>query len=703
MALGALGLGALASGCATAPPPAPAPVLAYEQKLAAILRLEDQRSLRDPAPPPAAPLAPRRRGAAPPPPPPDLVRWLADPDARVRRRAALAAGRVGLAEASPALQRLLAADPDPEVRQMAAFALGLVGDPGATDALVAALGDQSPLVQGRAAEALGRMGAERAAEAIGRLVAKYTSPAAGLPPDETAYPLDPAVEAFRLGVYALARLRAFPPLAAAVLDRAGQPVVRWWPVAYALQQISDRRAFDALASFVRGPGIYGAAYAARGLGALKDRRAVDLLLPLLEPERRHPFVLVSAVRALGELRDPKARPALVRVVAAASLPVSVRVEAVAALGALGGADVVEILLDLVADARPALRAAALKALAESDPETFVLVLSTRDPDPHWSVRAALAEALERVPAAVAETHLRTLLADPDQRVVPAALRTLVRLKRPDAAAVLLARLNADDPAVRMTAARLVGEVKPPEAPAALAAAYQRGLADPTYVARAAALDALAALGLPPAVETLRRALADPDWAVRLRAARHLQAIDPATAYAAAIRPAPTRLAAAEYEAPGLVAPQVSPHAYLEFDQGTVEIELDVINAPLTAANFVRLVGQGFYEGLPVHRVVPAFVVQMGDPRSDLEGGPGYTIRDELNETPFLRGTVGMALDWADTGGSQFFITLMPQPQLDGRYTAFGRVVGGMDVVDRLELWDVLRRVRVWDGQSYVGR
>ena len=69
---------------------------------------------------------------------------------------------------------------------------------------------------------------------------------------------------------------------------------------------------------------------------------------------------------------------------------------------------------------------------------------------------------------------------------------------------------------------------------------------------------------------------------------------------------------------------------------------------------------------------PNFVVQDGDPRGDGEGGPGYTIRDEINQRPYLRGTVGMALDWEDTGGSQFFITHSPQPHLDGRYTVFGQ-------------------------------
>ncbi|HET9834246.1 MAG TPA: peptidylprolyl isomerase, partial [Vicinamibacterales bacterium] len=106
--------------------------------------------------------------------------------------------------------------------------------------------------------------------------------------------------------------------------------------------------------------------------------------------------------------------------------------------------------------------------------------------------------------------------------------------------------------------------------------------------------------------------------------------------------------------------------------------------------------------LTFHRVVPDFVVQGGDPRGDGEGGPGYTVRDEISQRVYLRGTVGIALDWHDTGGSQFFITHSPQPHLDAKYTVIGRVLAGMDVVDRLQQNDVIRRIRVWDGTRMSG-
>ena len=115
---------------------------------------------------------------------------------------------------------------------------------------------------------------------------------------------------------------------------------------------------------------------------------------------------------------------------------------------------------------------------------------------------------------------------------------------------------------------------------------------------------------------------------------------------------------------------------------------------------MALARKGLLNGQQVHRVVPNFVMQDGDPRGDGEGGPGYTIRDELNDRPYLRGTVGMALAWRDTGGSQFFITHSPQPHLDAKYTVFGHVVNGLDVVDRIQVGDTIQRVRVWDGRSW---
>jgi cyclophilin family peptidyl-prolyl cis-trans isomerase len=184
--------------------------------------------------------------------------------------------------------------------------------------------------------------------------------------------------------------------------------------------------------------------------------------------------------------------------------------------------------------------------------------------------------------------------------------------------------------------------------------------------------------------------ASASWVLRRAAAAALVALgEPAPPAGEAARPLPV----AVYR--DLVLASESPHRVrMETEAGDVTLELDCPLAPLTCANFLSLAGQGFYDGLAFHRVVPDFVVQGGDPRGDGSGGPGWEVRDEIN---LLRydgpGVVGMALSGPDTGGSQFFVTLSPQPHLDGGYTAFGRVVSGRDVLERLEQWDRIVRMR----------
>ena len=295
-----------------------------------------------------------------------------------------------------------------------------------------------------------------------------------------------------------------------------------------------------------------------------------------------------------------------------------------------------------------------------------------------------------------------MLGDSDQRVIAAVLNALVKIGAPNAGALLLDHLSADDPVVRAAAAAGLGELRAPAGAQALPAAYQYGLRDSTYIARAAVVEAFAKYGITSARSLLDAALADKDWAVRVKAAALLKQADPAVDTEARIRPAPSHLSPDVYQASRLIAPPVSTQVYIETARGTIVIELAVLDAPLTVENFISLARKGFFNGLTFHRVVSNFVVQGGDPRGDGEGGPGYTIRDEINERPYVRGTVGMALDWADTGGSQFFITHSPAPHLDAKYTAFGRVVSGMEVVDQLQEGDVIRRIRVWDGQELSG-
>ncbi len=626
---------------------------------------------------------------------------LGDPQGHIRRRAAHAAGRVRLAEAVPVLSGMLATEVDPEVRQMAAFALGLIGDAGAVEALTAALAVPDALLQGRAAQALGRIGDKASADAIGAMMTSHVSAGvlSNLAADDVGYPKSAEVEAVRLGLYALVDLGAYDALASTMLDSSGQPRSRWWPVGYAFQRIGEPRAAPVLMTLFSGDGQVTRAFAARGLATIEHEPAVPALVAAATNQSEAQAVRVQAIRALGAIGDARGADALRSVITTPEVEPNLMLEATVALGQLRQPSAVDLLTDLASHSSPAVRSAALIGLARTDPDTFIGVLSGLGRDPEWSVRTALAGALAEL-GERGVPRLEAMLADDDQRVVPAVLTSLAQSGDPDATASLTERLTSDDAVVRMAAARGLATLKATGSVPALLKALDQSAGDGTYVARAAILEALTTLDTAAARAPLVTALADRDWAVRVRAAELLGKVDPSADLT--IAPAPPPAVPELSDTAALLSPAFSPMAYIDTPKGMIQVELAVADAPRTVANFLALTRKGFFDGLPLHRVVPDFVVQGGDPRGDGEGGPGYTIRDEINQRPYNRGTVGMALDWADTGGSQFFITHSPQPHLDGRYTVFGEVVEGIDVVDRLSQWDVVRSVRVWDGVSWIG-
>jgi peptidyl-prolyl cis-trans isomerase B (cyclophilin B) len=126
-------------------------------------------------------------------------------------------------------------------------------------------------------------------------------------------------------------------------------------------------------------------------------------------------------------------------------------------------------------------------------------------------------------------------------------------------------------------------------------------------------------------------------------------------------------------------------ATMQTSEGTIGLELFDEDAPKTVANFKKLAGEGFYDGLIFHRVIKDFMIQGGCPQGTGTGGPGYTFEDEFNDHKIERGALAMANAGPNTNGSQFFlVTTAAAPWLDGKHTVFGRVTDGMDVVDKLE-------------------
>ena len=134
------------------------------------------------------------------------------------------------------------------------------------------------------------------------------------------------------------------------------------------------------------------------------------------------------------------------------------------------------------------------------------------------------------------------------------------------------------------------------------------------------------------------------------------------------------------------------------NRGTIRIELHADKAPRTVANFEKLAGQGFYNGLKFHRVIANFMIQGGCPQGTGTGGPGYDFKDEFHKD--LKhdgpGVLSMANSGPNTNGSQFFITHVATPWLDGKHSVFGRVIEGQDVVNKIKQGDAMQRVTVAD-------
>ena len=330
-----------------------------------------------------------------------------------------------------------------------------------------------------------------------------------------------------------------------------------------------------------------------------------------------------------------------------------------------------------------------------------------NPDPVMRASAAAIIAGQRDPAAKAAAS--PLLRDADARVQAVAIPIVVEQDGP-VSELLAGLFRAHDPVVRAAVADAVGGRFATPHPtvesrddlfAELEEIWAASGADTIPDAKLSVVDAVAKAGKNERTQNaLNRALADPDVVVRRRAAARFldvygedrsKDVGPATG-----RPL-------EYYV-RIVRWSLVPHTAVITMQrpgsqtGSFAVELDALAAPMAAWNFADLAGKKFFDGLTVHRVVPNFVVQDGDPRGDGFGGPGYSIRDEFNPLPFAAGVLGMASDGKDTAGSQWFITLSAQPHLDGRYTSFGRVTQGLrQIVSQMRPGDTVVSIRVDGG------
>ncbi|HEX5010593.1 MAG TPA: peptidylprolyl isomerase [Planctomycetota bacterium] len=612
-----------------------------------------------------------------------LVAGLSSDDAHVRLLAARALGRLhDPPEASDALLERARIEQDPDVLVEEVFALGqrkhVAAGPWLASLLDLVTGNPSPAVRAGACDALGRLGDDGPTDL---LILRLQDNDAGVRGAA-------ALALFALDGRRYTHERHATEAQLAKRDAALTEVALHdpdngarWRATYALAGVRGRRGLaTALALAVPDTDPLVRLFALRGLVALQREDlgvALDLRPFFSDPDERVVVEAVQTAAVLGEAADVV--PALskllrshdsgiVRTCAADSL--SKRVHE-------GGlpADVQRTAADLLAtvvkdDPSPMVRRAAASAVVLSGDEgraLFCLHTLARSNDRRDRERAAT--LLAEGPWRELDT-LQALRADDAPSVAAAALQTMLA-KKPQGAPLyglskdalvetLVAALADADPALRTTAAEAIL----PEA--------QEGTADPRLL-HACAVSLLSANGpeMKEAAQALRKALGlPPDSAPPGGAHGAGRLLDRLLAQDEAARKDPR------------------PKLRLTTTRGSIELELDRVTAPVHVANFLELLDKGCYDGLDFHRVVPDFVVQGLDPRGDGYGTGGRRVPDEFSNEPFLTGALGMPnAGEPNTGGCQIFFTHLPTPHLDGHYTVFGRVVTGIDVVERLEIGD----------------
>jgi cyclophilin family peptidyl-prolyl cis-trans isomerase/HEAT repeat protein len=669
----------------------------------------------------------------------DLRFLLGNNIALVRRRAALAAGRIGDESAVPALSELLGKENDQNVKEMAAFALGEIESASGAAALLKILGNTNEpvLLRARAVESLGKIAAILPVDATKQRLELHEAIIEGLRlQGQNRSPAND--QGIMLGLTAALRARVTNsgPVLAQFLSHS-EPRIRA-DAANALARLRLKEGLTKLRELLaKDPDAIVRANAARALGAAEDKQAFEELLDraLNDADLR---VRVSAIRALALLNNQAAaEPLLNRGITLTRGDLRNRpseanevLEIASTLGRILHSTEHQQALVWLKKIRPGFNFAAPEleiSFARISPATYLQDLGSSLPAPrlaerllpvHWKASASLAQGLAEIAASPAtlkdrnllvsnaEVLLRSMLTDRSagltnktlpavhsEYAIPELLRALAAFKPNDLGDVLRKQLAAPDVIVRATAAELLGQLPPEETTGrALAEALVPALRDEMNDAALAILDSLGKQKTSLANETIKTGLDSSDHLVRRRAVALLKA-NGAGDFTVRIATVKTQFTTVDYKR-ALARTQKRTRATVTTSKGAFVIEFLPEKAPLTVDNFLGLAQKGYFNGQTIPRVVPNFVIQAGDPRGDQNGGPGYTIRCEINEVPYERAVVGMALSGKDTGGSQWFVTHSPQPHLDGGYTVFGRVVSGMDVVDSLVRGDLIRSVKV---------
>jgi cyclophilin family peptidyl-prolyl cis-trans isomerase/HEAT repeat protein len=651
-----------------------------------------------------------------------LIELASHPDAAIRLRAAVALGRIGVADAAEPLAEL-AGDGDPAVREAALFGIGLLGDDAPEDQVekLLALVEGEPS-EGEALAALDALGRIGDAAIAPRLVALA----------ENRRPSVRAAAIRALGFLGQRGLAVLDDDVARIADRLTDPEepVRFMS-AFALYRVAEPlpgppEAVQALAKAAAGDeSAEVRAYAMRGLARRGgfDRAALEKALG--DSDARVPGTAVSvipltpedgrcalAIAALEELaKRVEGEPRLVD----GDLSHAVRSALEVSEGCADGSELVADHAQRIANAVATLNpprtagAARISCLARLLGGSDELALLACDPERAHAGKRMMIRRIGAGPDTTAEhiDRLVELLAEPDARVATAAIYALGEIPKDGARRPLLAALD-DDRLLVVTAVldtitynpttfRAPGDESGPGAALpgvvdGIAKTVERLLpfehAEAPLVSAAAALGALADPASRPVLDKLA---ADARPAVRGAVLGAYEAIEGIAPPGVLPPVEPPRPVSTEDRRRWRAASAI---ARVRTTRGDFRVRLHGDVAPATVGSFVELAGEGYFDDTEIHRVVPNFVVQAGDPSGTGMGDPGYSLRCEVSPLPYERGTVGMALAGKDTGGSQFFVAISRQPHLDGNYTVFGDVIEGMEIVDLIEEGDRIETVSV---------
>jgi len=702
-------------------------------------------------------------------------------DAKIRARAALAAGRIGDEKAVPALADLLANDPSTDVRALAAFALGETESMLASESILKAmLNEAMPgAIRARAVEAAGKIVAANAAKGKSKMIDNLGDGILDIlkQQDKLGAKQDRGLVLLALTAalraHARAGIKGLTKEEIEAVDTGGAvaPFLKnadariRTDAGNTLSRARYKKANEELRKVLTSdPDGEARANAARALGPADDKGAVDILLnaAITDKDSR---VRVSAIRSLGTLREARVAEKLIeRGESLLGVHETKKLKSFTNKNELLEiATVVGRLLQGTANARAIgflnqLRASDKYssgeteiALARVSPEVYMASVTQNAAElfaDDWRTSAAVFQALAEIANLEKspvndnlKSRVRLILvramgawfnAPQSEKnkgmqalAVPDMIRAFAAYKSDNTSGIIRPLLEIEpDILIRAAAAEILGDQPASkENTEALKKAFTSALLTDTFYndAQLGILDALYKADKKEGVGTFLIALSARDHLVRQRAMTILEDKDLQKDFPGI----PTSLEKAK--ADGKDRPQQylnfgtklgqvlntdadyrravsrkngSVRALLATTKGTFILEFLPEDAPLTVDNFVKLARAGYFNGLMVHRVVPNFVMQDGDPRGDGNGGPGWSIRCELNMVEYDRGAVGMALSGKDTGGSQWFVTHSPQPHLDGGYTVFGRVDdAGMRVVDAVTRGDKIISVKIVESGS----